>query len=870
MALRDLGSWLLEVPGFLRQSDNVVIDSACDELGLRFTRCEEHRDITHDWGYLLLAASFLAQSEKGASQIAALLIAQACLCNENPTEVQRDSAALILDTLANHPAIELAVQRNLLRPLFQSRLPGVARLDYFRRTYEQSITVQNEKSLRVNAFQKRLWEEVQSHDWVSVSAPTSAGKSFILARWICDLMRSFSVGTVVYLVPTRALISQVERDLRNLLASEGLGEVSVSALPLVKADDRADFIRRRVFVFTQERLHILLSIQPELTVQALIVDEAHKVGDRQRGVLLQDVIERLSSTSPAIRVLFASPMTSNPELLMADAREGTSKKSVTSEYATVIQNLFWVTQRLYKPKVWDVSLCMADRSVLLGEIELSSRPSAESKRLSFLAHAVGGDSQGNVVYVNGAADAEKAAGQLYDLIGTDVEGDSKKDLQALIELAQHGVHKKFALVTCLRRGVAFHYGNMPLLIREEIERLFSVGTIKYLVCTSTLIEGVNMACRNVFMRGPTKGRGHPLSSEDFWNLAGRAGRWGKEFQGNIFCIDPDRKDLWGEDGPPRKRTRQPIQRTTDVVLSDPAELIEFIRERAPLDKAKRHPELEYVFSYLAGAHVRYEGLRNAPWSDRYPADTLDQLAETVKQAVHGLAIWPEIISRNPGISPFALDELLQYFRDRQGDVEELLPADPSSNDAAKVYAAIFGRLCRRACPNLGPEGGRAFMLALLVTRWMRGFPLARLIEERINYLKSKGNLPSDATEIRSVMNEVEQIARFEAPRGLSCYCDVLKQHLLEIGREDLIEQLPQFNVFLELGVSQQTQISLIGIGLSRTSTIAVSELITADTLSESEVLQWLIDNEELWRNFSLPALVKKEIERVLAQRNFAT
>jgi hypothetical protein len=115
------------------------------------------------------------------------------------------------------------------------------------------------------------------------------------------------------------------------------------------------------------------------------------------------------------------------------------------------------------------------------------------------------------------------------------------------------------------------------------------------------------------------------------------------------------------------------------------------------------------------------------------------------------------------------------------------------------------------------------------------------------------------------MNEVEQIARFEAPRGLSCYCDVLRQHLRETEREDLLEQLPLFNVFLELGVNQQTQIALIGIGLSRTSTIAVSELIAADSLSESQVLQWLEKNRELWSHSALPALVKREIERVLEQ-----
>lgn len=871
MALRDLGGWLLDLPAFRKRTDIVVVDAACGELevGTRFTRLVEHQALEHDWSYLLLCASALSHAEDGRCQAVALRIAQTCLCDESATDVQRDSAALVLDALANHPAINLAIRRELLRPAFELRLPGAARLDFDRRSIEQSIVIQDGTSLRVNRFQKQLWNVIQNQGWMSVSAPTSAGKSFILARWVCELMRESESATIVYLVPTRALISQVERDLRDILAREGLEEVSVSALPILRVDESTPPVRRRVLVFTQERLHILLSTHTDLDACALIVDEAHKVGDRQRGVLLQDVIERLGEMNKELRVLFASPMTTNPEVLLADAGDNRATYAIANDDVTVTQNLFWVAQRPRKPKIWDISLCVRDTRFALGSVLLQASPSPESKRLSFIAHAIAGLSHGNIVYVNGPAEAEKIAGQLYDLIGADVT-DSSQDLQKLVELAQHIVHKRFLLATYLRRGIAFHYGNMPLLIREEIERLFTMGTIRYLICTATLIEGVNMSCRNIFMRGPTKGRGSPLTAEDFWNLAGRAGRWGKEFQGNIFCIDPDREDLWGPAGPPRERSRQPIRRTTDDVLRVPAELVEFIKERAPLDSARQRPEFEYVFSYLAGIHVRFGGLLKAPWARRYEAGSLDGLADAVKEAVEALAIEPAIIARNPGISPFALHDLLEYFRHRDGDIEELLPADPASNDAANVYAGIFGRLCRRACPKLGPEGGRSFMLALLVTRWMRGFPLSRLIQDRIDYVMKKSKPADVAVMIRTVMNEVEQIARFEAPRGLSCYCDVLRQHLCEIEREDLLDQLPLFNVFLELGVNQQTQIALIGIGLSRTSTIAVSELITADSLTESQVLLWLEANVELWSHASLPALVKREVERVLAQHKART
>ena len=88
----------------------------------------------------------------------------------------------------------------------------------------------------------------------------------------------------------------------------------------------------------------------------------------------------------------------------------------------------------------------------------------------------------------------------------------------------------------------------------------------------------------------------------------------------------------------------------------PAELVQFIKERTPLEAARKRPELEYVFSYLAGIHVRYGSVLEAPWADRYAAGKLDALADAVKEAVDALSIEPDIIARNPGISPFALDD----------------------------------------------------------------------------------------------------------------------------------------------------------------------------------------------------------------------
>ncbi|GAG19438.1 unnamed protein product, partial [marine sediment metagenome] len=259
-----------------------------------------------------------------------------------------------------------------------------------------------------------------------------------------------------------------------------------------------------------------------------------------------------------------------------------------------------------------------------------------------VAFSLGNPKGGNVIYVNGAADAEKTAKQLYDLIGDKHGSSDDKEICDLIELIHKTIHRDYSLGYVLSRGVAFHYGNMPLLIRTEIERLFRNNKIKYLVCTSTLIEGVNMPCQSIFVRGPTKGRGRPMSPSDFWNLAGRAGRWGKEFQGNVVCVDAKRENVW-RNGAPKKRAKFPISRTSDKVLLQSDEFLSFIENYTPRDEARRKPDLEYVFSYVVSSHIRNNGISSAIWAHRFSEELIFTLNDRIAEIVKNLKTPQEVV-----------------------------------------------------------------------------------------------------------------------------------------------------------------------------------------------------------------------------------
>jgi hypothetical protein len=598
-------------------------------------------------------------------------------------------------------------------------------------------------------------------------------------------------------------------------------------------------------------------------VDLFVIDEAQKIGDNYRGVLLQQAIEAVTCKNPQCRIIFASPMTENPEIMLEDTPDDVSREAIISEDTMVNQNLIWVSQIPRQPKSWNVELILEENLNEIGKIQLQSSPTSVSKRLPFVAFSLGDPKGGNVIYVNGAADAEKTAKQLYDLIGDDSKISEDKEIYELAELIQKTIHRNYSLGNVLRRGIAFHYGNMPLLIRTEIERLFRANKIKYLVCTSTLIEGVNMPCRSIFIRGPQKGRNKPMNPSDFWNLAGRAGRWGKEFQGNVVCVDAKREDVW-KISAPRKRTKFRISRTSDNVLSESDELLMFIENRTQREEAHKKPYLEYVFSYLVSSYIRNGCISSAIWASRFSEDLIYTIEERIGEVVKNLDVPQEVVLRNPGISPIAMDNLLTYFSDRtieeQKPVDELIPIPAESEDAFKGYVKILHRINKYLGNELG-QGGRVRQLALLIVDWMKGYPLARIISSREKHYGS-----NDLSGlIRNTMKDVEEYARFQAPKYLACYVDLLRVYLERIERKDLVKRLRELNVLLEFGVSQITQLSLIGLGLSRSSAITISEFIADDSLNEDECLNWLKEND--WMTKDMPELIKRELASLVKNKN---
>jgi len=179
-------------------------------------------------------------------------------------------------------------------------MSALLRMEAFAREEENTTLAANGEPLPLTDFQFELLDLLETAPVVSVSAPTSAGKSFIFALEVTRRLKARRSASIVYVVPTRALIRQLMLLLRHELAKAHLNDTPVRCVPAPLA--RPDAPNGIVYVLPQERLLGLLnSEEGEPWITAVIVDEAQSIREGSRGVLLHSAIDLVNARFPWCR-----------------------------------------------------------------------------------------------------------------------------------------------------------------------------------------------------------------------------------------------------------------------------------------------------------------------------------------------------------------------------------------------------------------------------------------------------------------------------------------------------------------------------------------------------------------------------------------
>jgi replicative superfamily II helicase len=117
-----------------------------------------------------------------------------------------------------------------------------------------------------------------------------------------------------------------------------------------------------------------------------------------------------------------------------------------------------------------------------------------------------------------------------------------KYLNDLSDFISDTVHPKFSLAEIIKRGIAYHHGKLPFHVRLLVEDGIRKKEVKTIICTTTLLQGVNLPVQNILIRNPNlftrrKKDSIKLSNYEIANLRGRAGRLLKDFVGRTYILD---------------------------------------------------------------------------------------------------------------------------------------------------------------------------------------------------------------------------------------------------------------------------------------------------------------------------------------------
>lgn len=827
--LAELSARIWKRKAFREDFSALLMHDLATDLGLESPSVNSSRIASDRVLRLAKSASIFSQAGNAEQRDAAYRIAVSLLRDKPPSF---NSIALhILEKLGNFPAIDFGFRAGL--PIEGQDLRAASLLLHH---FDENQVSISQRTLTLTNFQKRLWRYLIEARNVVVSAPTSAGKSFVVQHYLVDALLKGHATQICYIVPSRALINQVSMDLKRLLhdlTPEFQYQLITAPSPTTNQTEPPV---PTIAVLTQERLHLLLDSDEAIPFDILAVDEAQSIGDGGRGVLLYSAITRVKKTSPDVQLLFVCPFADIEQSFPAMFPD--LNLAVVQEYdGAVAQNLIRVDLCGEPTNEIRLFLLEGGQEIDLGttttELELlgNNHVATIAKKLSSGAS--------NLIYAGGPARCEDIARMLADLEGSQ-PSRSSDDAEALSEFVKRAVHPKFLLAESVQCGVGYHYGRLPSLVRREIERAFSTGAINYLVTTSTLLHGVNLPARNLFIDKPIKGSDDLLTGPEFWNLVGRAGRLGKEFEGNIFLINLKE---WEKDLTTSKKQYEVTSALGRQILEHSDELSKFIADfdvasgdRQDIENAAAKLYIDYVSGDIDKTL--------ADLGATLPSKQRERLIESLAQVKAKVNLETTTIQRNQTISVAIQQRLKDYLIQNisTNGPERVMPLHPLS-ESKKLhsnYLAIFKRIHNHIEKKPKADRSHTFFAPLAI-RWMRGDPLPKLIDQAIKYREknANGREVNIPLTIRETLKTVENDLRFRYVKYMSCYTSILAEALRETGHGDKIYSIPNLSLYMEMGASSPSMLSLIQIGVSRiTAALVVSQMVHK-SMDAAAMRRWL-------------------------------
>lgn len=378
-----------------------------------------------------------------------------------------------------------------------------------------------------------------------VEMPTSAGKT-LLAEFNIIVTKALNQDSkIVYVVPSRALVNQVYYDLKSDF--DGLGfsiEKTSSAIEIDPSEEALLKENIDILISTPEKLDLLIRRNHESVqdVALFVVDEAHMIQNRSRGTRLELLLAILKRERPNAKFMFLSPFLKESADVIANWIAGSKVKQPIKVNWRPAEKLLVGIQQKGNFKKFAQTLLPSAYSYLAQEkemayVDLDFEPTGKprEKYIAFAARRYGAVGKSVLFLCRGPGSVDERAKYLFGTL-------PEEPVSGLIDLVRKfiidEVGRETVLTEVLKKRIALHHAGLSDETKLLIEHLIREKEIRYIFATSTLAEGVNFPVSAVYFDSYQKGTGNTLSTSDFWNIAGRAGRTMVDSYGKlIFPFD---------------------------------------------------------------------------------------------------------------------------------------------------------------------------------------------------------------------------------------------------------------------------------------------------------------------------------------------
>lgn len=431
--------------------------------------------------------------KKNLTPFAYLKIANDYLSTPIHIEIGREYIIRALDKIdlfqSNKTLLQNLVRKSGLYPYMDKYFPELPLeekivLDLYRSNIDQNFIF--------HSMQAKIFNLLMSGKNVVLSAPTSMGKSAIIDSAIA----SNKYNKIVIVVPTIALIDETRRRIYKRFKSE---------YQIIHHTSQETRKQKAVYVLTQERVNDRDDLN---NIDLFIIDEFYKLAysndDQSRVISLNIALSKLLLSSKQFYMI-------GPYI---DAIQGL--ENLTRSYIFIPSDFNTVALNIHK---FDISP---------NDLE------AKNHRLGKIFEL---DKGHTIIYCKSQNSITQVSQFLTSLSLIKDQYLISPAIQKLNKWVTMHYGYNWIYSQALRHGIGLHHGALPRALQQKTIDLFNKGDIKYLICTSTIIEGVNTIAENVVIYDNRKSTSK-IDGFTHKNISGRAGRMNKHLIGNVFCLEP--------------------------------------------------------------------------------------------------------------------------------------------------------------------------------------------------------------------------------------------------------------------------------------------------------------------------------------------